>query len=397
MMKQLHKGVAINMNPHALLSDPKQIEAVESIRRVDDEGYLYHMTCNYDYYDLPDMFKAIISAGCSTFVTRNLDGDILFVRNYDYSHYKNNDRVHNPRTGLNMIVEGNNPKAKYRSLGCGDAYWIDFKNGSYAKGMADDGVTDLSGFVLCPYLCMDGMNEAGLAISILALCVKADWKEIPYDSYEERLNPNKDNLFLENPGEVPDPYWQHVSYNSVAVNKADKKAWIADMETIETRKQDKSTYLHPIVMRMALDNCADVEEALGLFGNVNVKGAMPGADYHIMVADKSGRSCLIEWLGDEMVVTDIDHATNHYVAKEDRFFPEGCGRDEVLKAGLFRTRKKGMREDFVENLMKLVIQDPENGADRGKTQYSCIYNLTRKTMRIYSFGDMSRYWDYKLQ
>ena len=124
---------------------------------------------------------------------------------------------------------------------------------------------------------------------------------------------------------------------------------------------------------------------------------MPGADYHIMVADKSGKSLLIEWLGDQMVATDIAHATNHYVAREDKFFPDGCGRDEMLKAGLFRTRKKGMREDFVVNLMKLVIQDPTNGADRGKTQYSCIYNLTKKTMRIYSFGDMSKYWDYKLQ
>ena len=384
------------MNPHVLLKDQKQIEAIESIKRVDDNGYLYHMVCNYDYYGLSDMLQMIVDAGCSTFVTKTLDNDVLFVRNYDYSHFKNNDRVNNPRTGLNMIVEGNNPKAKYKSLGCGDAYWLDFKKGSYAQGMADDGVSDLSSFVLCPFLCMDGMNEAGLAISILALCVKADWKEIPYDSYKEKLNPNKDNLFLDKSGEVPDPYWLHVSYGSLAINTADEKAWIADMETIETKNEGKQTYLHPIVMRMALDNCATVEEALGLFSSVNVKGAMPGADYHIMVADSTGKSCLIEWLGDEMVTTDINHATNHYVAKKDMFFPDGCGRDEVLKAGLFRTRKNGMREDFVENLMKLVIQDPTNGADRGKTQYSCIYNLTKKTMRIYYFGDTSKYWDYSL-
>ena len=206
-----------------------------------------------------------------------------------------------------------------------------------------------------------------------------------------------ENLFLDKTGEVPDPYWLHVSYGSIAVNTADRKAWIADMETIETKKPVKTTYLHPIIMRMVLDNCANVDEALGLFDSVNVKGAMPGADYHIMVADKTGRSVLIEWIGDDMVTTQIDHATNHYVAKKDNFFPDGCGRDEMLKAGLFRTRKNGMREDFVENLIKLVIQDPSNGADRGKTQYSCIYNLMKKTMRIYSFGDMSTYWDYKLQ
>ena len=384
------------MNPHALLSDPKYIEAIESIKRVDKDGYLYHMVCNYDYYDLPQQFKVIIDAGCSSFVTKNLEGNVLFCRNYDYSHYKNNDRKNNPRTGLNMIVEGNNPKAKYKSIGCGDAYWIDYKNGSYANGMADDGVTDLSGFVLCPFLCMDGMNEKGLALSILALAVKADWKEIPYESYKEKLNENKNNLFLHNPNETPDPYWFDVSYGSIAVNEADKKAWFADMETIETKNPGKPTYLHPIIMRMVLDNCATVEEAIAMFSSVNVKAVMPGADYHIMVADSTGKSRLIEWLGDEMVATDINHATNHYVAKEDNFFKDGCGRDEVIKAGLFRTRKNGMREDFIENLLKLVVQDYTNGADKGKTQYTCIYNLTKKTMKVYSWGDLSKSWVYKL-
>lgn len=384
-------------NPHQYLTDPAQIETVESIRRVDENGYLYHMNCSYNYYELPEAFRLMIDAGCSTFVTKNLEGEILFCRNYDYSHFKNNDRINNPRTGLNMIVEGNNPAARYRSLGCGDAYWLDFKNGIVVNGMADDGITDISSFILCPYLCMDGMNEAGLALSILALGVKADWKEIPFESYKDRLNENRMNLFLEKPGETPDPYWFRAQVGSVAVNKEDQRAWVAEMEWIHTKKPGKPVYLHPIVMRMALDRCGSVEEAIALFDNVNVKGAMPGADYHIMVADSTGKSRLIEWVGDEMKVTDINHATNYYVAKEDLFYKDGpCGRDEVLKAGLYRTRKKGMREDFAENLLKLVIQDPANGADNSKTQYTCIYNLTRKTMKVFSWGDMSKSWEYTL-
>lgn len=384
------------MNPHALLTDRKQIEAIESIKRLDEDGYLYHMTCNYDYYDLPDMFKAIIDAGCSTFVTKTPDGDVLFCRNYDYVHYKNNDRVNNPHTGINLVVEGNNPKAKYRSIGCADAYWIDFKNGSYANGMADDGVTDLSGFVLCPYLCMDGMNEKGLTLSILALGVKSDWQEIDFDTYKDKMDPNSNNLELENSGEEPDPYWLKARHGSIAYNKKDRRAWIAHQELIETKQEGKPVYLHPIIMRMVLDSCADIDEAIGMFSGVNIKGAMPGADYHIMVADVSGKSKLIEWVDGKMVTTDIDHATNHYVAKEDPFFKEPCGRDEILKAGLYRTRKSGMDEEFAANLLKMAIQHPQNGRDNGKTQYTCIYNLTKKTMKVYSYGDMSRYWEYSL-
>ena len=383
------------MNPHAYLQDKKQIEAIESIKRVDEKGYLYQMVCNYDYYDLPEAFTAVISAGCSTFVVKNLEGEVLFCRNYDFSHFHNNDRK-NPRTGLNMIIEGNNPKARYRSLGVADTYWADFKNGSAINGLLDDGKSDLSAFVLSPFLTMDGMNEKGLAISILALSVKSDYREIDFDEYEKIMDPNKRNMFLENSGELPNPYWLYASHGSVVVNKADRKAWVASQPLIQTVDPSKPTLLHPVLMRMILDNCATVEEALAMAASFNVKGAMPGADYHVMVADASGKSRLIEWIDNKMVTTDINHATNHYVAKEDPFYKVKCGRDECLKAGVYRGRN-GMREDYAERLLGLVVQDPTNGMDQGKTQYSCIYNLNKKTLKIFSFGDMSRSWNYELK
>ncbi|MBQ1878010.1 MAG: hypothetical protein II161_04255 [Erysipelotrichaceae bacterium] len=383
------------MNPHAFLQNEKQIEAIESIRRVDEKGYLYHMVCNYDYYDLPEAFKAVISAGCSTFVVKNLEGEVLFCRNYDFSHFHNNDRK-NPRTGLNMIIEGNNPKARYRSLGVADTYWADFKNGSAVNGLLDDGKSDLSAFVLSPFLTMDGMNEKGLAISILALSVKSDYREIDFNEYEKIMDSNKRNMFLENSGELPDPYWIYASHGSVVVNKADCRAWVASQPLIQTVDPSKPTLLHPVLMRMILDNCGSVEEALAMAEGFNVKGAMPGADYHVMVADASGKSRLIEWIDNKMVTTDINHATNHYVAKEDPFYKVSCGRDECLKAGVYRGRK-GMREDYAERLLGLVVQDPTNGMDQGKTQYSCIYNLNRRTLKIFSFGDMSKSWSYELK
>ena len=383
------------MNPHAYLKDEKQIEAVESIKRVDEKGYLYEMKAEYDWYDLPYAFKQVIDTGCSTFVTKNREGEVLFCRNYDYSHFYLNQRS-NPRTGINVIVKGNNPKAKYKSLSVADAFWLDFKNGIYIEGVADDGKSDVSPFILCPMICMDGMNEEGLAISILALGVKADWNETDYEGYEGKLNQNKTNFFLENSGEVPDPYWLSASVGSMAVNHADQKAWIASSEQPQTKEPGKPTLLHPILMRMVLDNCASVKEAIAYMSDFNVKSAIAGSDFHIMLADKSGDHKLVEWPDGHMECVDIDHATNHYVTKEDLFFKDGCGRDEILKAGLFRTRGVGMSQDYAADVLKLAVQDPQNGIDRGKTQYSAIYNLEKKTMRIYSFGDMSKYWDYQL-
>ena len=382
------------MNPHQMISDERQKVALDSIKRVDKDGYLYHMSCDYDYYSLPQEYFSYFDAGCSTFVVKNTEGDVLFCRNYDYSHFLNNDRS-NPRTGLNMIVEGNNPRARYRTIGVADTYWLDFKNGRIVNGMLDDGQTDLSMFVLAPFLCMDGMNEKGLAVSILALSVVNEFEEIDFATYQDKLDKNKINLFLEEAGQQPDPYWLYGSDGALVINEADRKAWLIHQAVIKTTMPGKPSYLHPILMRMVLDNCANVDEALGLFASGNVRGAMPGADYHIMVADSTGKSRLIEWIDNQMVVTDINHATNHYVAKEDKFFPDGCGRDKCLEAGVYRGRN-GMREEYAERLLGLVVQAPDNGMDRGKTQYSCIYNLNKKTLKIFSFGDMERSWNYQL-
>ena len=61
-----------------------------------------------------------------------------------------------------------------------------------------------------------------------------------------------------------------------------------------------------------------------------------------------------------------------------------------------RFRKGGMSQAQVEALMRLVIQDPDNNNDDGKTHYSCIYNLTKKTLKIFSYGNMDEGWEYKM-
>lgn len=382
------------MNPHRYLTDPEMIRTVESIERVDEAGRLYHMTSTWNYYEMPEMFQAILDAGCSTFVTKNLEGDTLFCRNYDYRHWLHGDKD-TPLTGINMVCHTQNPAARYRSLGVSDAFWLDWRNSSLGEGCCDDGITDLTAFPMIPYIFMDGMNEKGLAVSILALTVPAEFEEIDYDTWQEKAAPGKENMILDEPGAMPGPKDVKLDIGTIVVNNADKKAYIVHKAQVETKNPGRKTVLHPVLMRLMLDNCANAEEAVALAGLFNIKAPMPGADFHIVVADSLGNCRLLEWIGDEMKVIETNHITNFRVSCEDEQV-EPCPRDAILKAGLYRTRKAGMREDFAENLMKLVVQDPTNGTDRGKTQYSCIYNLNKGTLKIFSWGDFSRSWDFVL-
>lgn len=384
-----------NPNPHALLGDPAHVAAAESIERVDEGGYLYHMSCAYDYYQLPQEFLRVLDAGCSTFFVQNTEGEHLLGRNYDFSHFLGNDR-HNPRTGVNVVVESANPAARYRSLGVADAFWIDYQHGSYANGCLDDGATDVSPLVLAPYLCMDGINEAGLGVSVMQLSpTETEWEEVDYDGYEQRLEYGVEPIVIEGAGEVPPRDHIYSAPNAVAVNHGDRRAWVAHPEMFRTTMPGKQTVLPPVMMRMMLDNCATVEEAVALAGTLNITATGPGSAYHIQVVDKAGTSRVLEWVGNTMNVVEAVHATNYRLSSDDGFHGV-CGRDACLEAGLFRFRKKGMREDYAMRLLSFVAQEPTSGADRGKTQYSCVYNLEQGRLTICSFADFSRSWQFSL-
>ena len=382
------------MNPHIYLTDEQQIKSVESLKRVDQKGMLYEMDCTWDYYNLSSEFETLLNPGCSTFFTKNHEGEHIFCRNYDYRHYKDNKRS-NPMTALEVICRMNNPKAKYRSIGVADAIWLDFKNGSIYEGVVEDGVTDLSAFALTPYVCMDGMNEMGLAVSVMALVVNPDWNEIDYDTYKEKLDPEKENFELTVAGELPDNENLKAEIGSITYNTIDKKAWVCSKKMIRTNEPGKKSVLHPVLMRMMLDYCANVDEAVGLAHQYNIMNPMPGTDNHILVSDKSGTSKIIEWIDGKLVTMDINHSTNYRLTADDIFHGE-CPRDEMIVAGLKRTETAGMSEEYTTKLMSLIAQYPEEGNDKSKTLHSCLYNLDRLTVKVFSVGDFTKAYEYKL-
>ncbi|MBQ8995907.1 MAG: hypothetical protein IJ091_08825 [Oscillospiraceae bacterium] len=384
-------------NPHVLLDamkDEKKIAAAESLRRVDEKGYLYYMESDWDYYDIPEVFMPIFDTGCSTFFVKNLEGEPMMYRNYDYRHYYHGDK-NGELTALGVVVRSSNPKAKYKSIGVADAFWLDRVKQEMVEGTLDDGKTDVSALVLTPYICMDGMNEAGLTTSIMALTVDSKWTEMDYDVAVETIKTNgKENYEHDEPGFVPGPKEKRTEIGTIVVNHADKKAWVCSKELPAQKNEGKPTTIHTILMRMMLDYCGTVEEAIGLTLKYNVKSAIPGSAFHLLVGDATGKSVVLEFVGDETKIRETDHCTNYYLSFDDGYRDKDR-RYECLEVGLERFHS-GIREDFGTTLMALVAQDPKNGADRGKTLTSSVYNTLQKTLKVYAFGDFSQSYDFKL-
>ena len=346
-------------NPHeaAWISD-EMANTLDSIKRLDDIGAFYEMNYTADYYD-PAVINAVQTAiqafgtGCSAFSTYNNEGSFLFCRNYDYRH---KDAEGNS-TGLNVLIHFA-PEGKLRSIGVCDAYWLN--PSAYFAGALDDGKTDLSNMALAPYVCVDGMNEAGLAASLLVVDVK-------------------------------------------------------EGETLTNQKTGKQRASQSMLLRYIMDNAHNIEEAIALAKDYDIY-SIGGNDVHMFLSQRDGVSAVFEWrqYGDdekqELYVTYTNAVTNFYVGFDDgqtayradgslketcaKIYPtyngyqygygHGYHRFNQIISGLERyiqeeENAKGIRNSIMDenqalDLLRVAAQGPgiENTSF---TQYSAIYNL----------------------
>ena len=170
----------------------------------------------------PDLSGKQIGNGfaCTTFQARNAEGEgWLFGRNYDF--------FKNP-----TLVLRSTPRHGYASLSTCDLSHLGYK--------LDKLPSDLASKALClaaVYAPMDGMNEKGLCISIMAL--------------------------------PKQPAWQ------------------------DSGKPIAGT---SILIRLILDRCATVDEALALVESIDVRhDRTAGGGYHYLVADAQGNCAAIEF------------------------------------------------------------------------------------------------------
>lgn len=332
--------VQFSSNPAAYVKTAAQEKSVRSIWDIKD-GKMYHMDYQSDYMldalldqgcnssaDLIKFLyvnllntkpttKSAFDYGCSAFVAKTPQGDVICGRNFDYRF----------ASAANILLDNRPVDGKgVRSLGIASMPFLDDK--AYIAGSLSDKKTDISAALAAIYCTMDGMNENGLFIGVLSL----------------------------NGG------------GAVQHDPAKK-----DMVTTG-------------LIRAVLDRAASVDEALNLFRSFNffVDGEVTPKSNHFLIADKTGRSVVLEYmLKDDPknwvmnVIEGQDYVANVYLSPDQA---EGVGqwRFDLLKERLDE-KKRVMTEDDAMQLLKDVHQDLNPEEVTSNTQWSVVYNLTKGT------------------
>lgn len=314
-----------------------RLQSIFSIRKMTDypDGFnVYSMDINYPYNldriiekgvkDNQTMSDAVLAEAipylpvhiepqdysCSVFSITDTEGKVLMGRNYDFD------------VDTSALVVNCAPAGGYRSVATAALDHVG------ASAMA--GPVDRVASLAAPFICLDGMNEKGVAVAILML----------------------------------------------------------DSETViqDTAKPDIFTTL---AVRLILDRTATTQEAVDLLKSYDMF-AVAGGDYHFYISDASGDGRIVEYdchsETREIVDTPVRTATNFYEIYKDKVLPNqyngiyGHGRERYDRVeALFDAHGGQFTHALAWQALQEAQQLPKEGEQTSNTQWSIVFNLTDLT------------------
>ena len=360
-------------NKASCITDAGKLEMIHSMKDLDGNGRLYEIDYNQDYMldsvmqpgitEQTELFRHIASllfdnlpaenaevkygAGCSAFAAQEADGKgFLMGRNYDFRHFTPDNKNYLPTSAILVRTA---PEGGKKSISM-----VDGLNLGFGQGFYNDGKTDLSMLMALPYAALDGINEDGFAIGVLAL-------------------------------------------NEKQTNQ-------------QTGKQRIGT---TVAIRMMLDKASTVREAIEMLKNYDMDMRGNGhSNYHFFMADATGDYAIVEYTFDKdrtepkvmEVFTDDDSlrcVTNFYVAPSMTGTTDGWGsshgkdRYENLRKTLDE-KKHVMKEAEAMQLLEKVSQPPTEELT-SQTQWSALYNLTEKTLRLTILREYAKEYNFRIE
>ena len=143
----------------------------------------------------------------------------------------------------------------------------------------------------------------------------------------------------------------------------------------QTHQQtDKADLTTNTAIRLLLDRAATVEEAIDLLGQYDMNSAI-GMSHHLAISDASGRSVVVEYINNEMIVTETPAVTNHYLSGGEKY---GIGNQESIdRFGRLMQMRSGIAS--TENMRDTMDAVSYSGI----TQWSIVYDLEGKSFDFY--------------
>ena len=164
-------------------------------------------------------------------------------------------------------------------------------------------------------------------------------------------------------------------------------------DNVVTRQQSGRPQLSTTAaIRYLLSRAANVDEALELLRGIDMHSDI-GAAHHYAMADASGRSVVVEYVDNQMVVVESPAVANHYLcdAKRNVGLVEGDLRYDQLCARYAATNGTMDRDQLTQTIQS--VSQPEIPGKFLGTAWTMVMDLTHPSVTYYS----RRHFDHPIQ
>lgn len=180
------------------------------------------------------------------------------------------------------------------------------------------------------------------------------------------------------------------------VNEKGLSAGILFISSAPTNQRtDKVDITTTTAIRMLLDRCATVDEAVEMLSQYDMHSSA-NACFHIHIADAQGGSVVVEYVEDEMMVVEEKAATNFLFNPLAGVREIGRDRYETMIA---RLEENGGAFADMRDAMTLLEAVKQNGDEtsRAGTRWSCIYNQTNPELLLAVNRDYENLYTFALE
>jgi predicted choloylglycine hydrolase len=158
-----------------------------------------------------------------------------------------------------------------------------------------------------------------------------------------------------------------------------------------TRKPDLTT---TTAINYMLKNAANVSEALELLSRIDMHSDI-GSAHHYAIADASGRSVVVEYVDNKMVVTESPAVTNHYLCEEKQNVGLVEGDDRYDRLCDQYSKTDGVMS---EKQLTKAIEDVSQSQKEGflGTAWTMVMDLKNPSVTYYSRRHFNKPFHFKL-
>ncbi len=168
-----------------------------------------------------------------------------------------------------------------------------------------------------------------------------------------------------------------------------------DDTSVINQNTDKPDITTTTAIRLILDKAADVDEALELLKQYNMHNSL-GMMVHFAISDTSGKSVAVEYINNEMIVTETPVVTNFYLAKGNK---QGIGSQQshIRFDTLINILSQNMFMDMTEVKNALENVSKHNFNDGETTEWSIVYNQTQGIAQYYHRENYDKAYTFKIK